>query len=40
MIDFGESKGHSIRSEIVEDENQSLEMVAFKLVKLVYFVVF
>ncbi len=39
MMDFGESKGRYNISDVGEDESQILEMVAFKLVKLVYFVV-
>ncbi len=39
MMYFGESKGLYIISDVGEDENQSLEMVAFILVKLVFFVV-
>ncbi len=39
MMDFGESKGLYIISEVGEDESSILEMVAYKLVELVYFVV-
>ena len=39
MMDFGESKGLYIISGAGADESQSLEVIAFILVKLVYFVV-
>ena len=39
MMDFGESKELYIISEVGEDESSILEMVAYKLVELVYFVV-
>ncbi len=38
-MDFNKSKGLNVISEIGEYDSQSLEVIAFILVKLIYFVV-